>query len=197
VHLGKWSAEVKTQTQATPVAPPGAFISAFSPDLTLAAWLYAIPAQTPAPWQTAATLYKVAPPPGNAETLGSGWEIMFECKAEPGSGLARKEAITLYLGPTASPRTVVRIDTSGEVHTMTDGRILPDAIGTVKIIRRADGWAFRWPIPQEAIEAGKMIRIGAIREDALGRRWAWPRPMLPWQRFPARRAFDIGHWNQL
>ena len=58
------------------------------------------------------------------------------------------------------------------------------------------GWSARLVVPERVIESrGEMLRIGIERRDALARRSAWPRAMLPWQGSCARAAIDLSQWG--
>lgn len=198
VHLGPFDAAVPVAGQAERVMPPGASAASFLPDLTLRSWYYALPAEVPQPWSTTARLYRTPMTPERAAAGLSPWELYVQCSLVPGVGAVRKEAVTVVMGPQGSPRLVLRVTPGGE--TVRAGR---DGAETawehrVSASKRDGAWAFTMPVPVEATErAGATLHLGLARTDAVGRRSAWPRPLLPWRQLPSARAFDLRSWMQV
>lgn len=201
VNVGRWRGELAALSRPLPVQPPGLAARAFLPDWTMDDWEAGTP-RAPQ-WPTAALIQRPAAGPGD-ETVAAArrWEIFVECRFEPGAGELAREQMLVYLGPAERPVAVIRVRPGGEVeHLPLPGRadapeLLP-AASTIPISRGTDRWSFRLAIPPGAIERDGLCRVALVRIDALGRRSAWPRAMLPWQAEPGRAALDTSAWTGL
>ncbi|MCX5691355.1 MAG: hypothetical protein NTV94_16460, partial [Planctomycetota bacterium] len=196
VFLGRMSASLPVMDEAATVVPPGEFVAGFLPDLTLESWLYALERPVNDGWDTRVSLFKAAGASRGESGAGeSDWQLFVECALVPGQGRAAGEAVTVVVGPAASPSGTYRIDMSGIVQNLDLAGQLRGPWPAVKVTRTANTWAFRLPLPQAAVGSKSLMRLGIMREDALGRRNAWPRAMMPWQRLPARKLFDLSKWS--
>jgi hypothetical protein len=203
-HVGESESSLPVFNSRVPVTPPGLSISSFWIDLTMQDWMAARQARPRPEWSTAVLLHRPALPP-NAVPPGSEsrrWELLVECRAPAKIGDPQREAVRLYVGPLNQPIAVLKIDAQGVVtdalprHPMVAEELgLPP--GAVHVTREADRWTFRIALPPGSIEADGLLRLGLTRTDALGRRSAWPRPMLPSQYEPARAALDTSAWTGL
>lgn len=196
VFLGKMSASLPVMNEAAAVVPPGEFIAGLLPDLTLEAWLYALDQQPSIGWDTRVSLFKAAQSArGEPDAGDSEWQLFVECALVPGQGQSAGEAVTVVVGPAASPRAIYRVDMSGIVQNLDLSGQLRGPWPAVKVTRTSNTWSFRLPLPRAAVEGTSLLRLGIMREDALGRRSAWPRAMMPWQRLPSRKLFDLSKWS--
>lgn len=193
LHVGAWSERVVVIAGLVPASPPGGTITALLDDWTLASWLAAAPRPAILDRATGALLER-AP-------AGPGWRLLVECRtpteppeAADGAGEARyTDHVTIYLGPTAAPAAIIRVDAPrGDAGSGAAGT--PDPYSRT---RAPDRWTATVPIPEGAIETDGALRIALVRIDGAGRRSAWPRPLLPWQESPGRAAFGLGSWPDI
>jgi hypothetical protein len=190
VQVGRRTAEVPAAGAAVSVTPPGATLEGFSPDLSLQSWLYAAAEREDGAWTTTALVYKPPPRADRAAGAPPAWEVYVECRVLAGQGDAGLEAVTLAFGEGAA--NAVRVESTGKV-TRLDGTALTEAA----VATKPTSWSFRLEVPSQAIEREGRVRLGVMRTNALGRRSAWPLPLLPWQTLPSRRVFDVSGWNQV
>jgi len=209
LHAGRWTVSLPAATGRVAASPPGLALGPFLPDWTMPAWLRSQAEPARAEWATAALLHRPAPAPGDAPTppRSRRWELLVECRLVPGVGSATREGVRVYVGPASAPIAVVHIDGAGDVvrerppgdvvreEFQRDG--LAPATERIAVTRGVDRWSFRVPLPPDAVERNGLLRLGITRTDALGRRQAWPRPMLPWQGEPGRAAIDTDAWTEL
>jgi hypothetical protein len=208
-HVGRWSAEVPALARKLPVTPPGFPLGPLLKDYSMVGWQGAqsgnSAAQVGMDWATAAMLHRPAPdpsaPPSGAQSRR--WEVLVECRTSPtvtDVESLRRETVRLFFGPSARPTAIIRVDLTGTVtnETPRDPMAPPELAappGHVEVSRAVDRWSFRMLLPPGAIESDGLLRIGLTRVDAMGRRSAWPRPMLPWQQEPGRAALDTRAWR--
>lgn len=189
IHVGAWSRELPVATGTIPVEPPGVVIGAFLPDFAMADFLEN--ARPPAPretWATAALLDARTAPRGND------FELYVECRFPEGMEPGVRDAVRVYLGPTPAPRSILKIDATGAISEEARRADLVPTPPPPRVQVARDRWSFRVQIPREAIEADGTLRLGMTRTDPLGRRQAWPRPMLPWQTDPGRVMLNTKAW---
>jgi hypothetical protein len=206
-HVGTSSSLLPVLCTRIPVEPPGLSIGPLARDYTMQTWFspQGGSALTPEPeWATAVLLHR--PPPEPTAPVSSvesrRWELVVECRMTPGIlevEALRREAVRVYFGPSDRPTAILRVDLTGAV--TSELPVDPDAppelappAGRVDITRGADRWSFRLSLPPGSIERDGTVRVGIARTDALGRRSAWPRALLPWQAHPGRAALDISAW---
>jgi hypothetical protein len=198
VHLGPFVAQVPVAGEAERVLPPGASAATFFPDLTLRSWYYAMPDVVPETWGTSARLYRTPMTPERAAAGLSPWELYVQCSLVPGAGVVRKECVTVVMGPQASPRLVLRVGAGSETVRVGADGVEAAWEHPVVVVKRDSGWAFTAPVPLGATErTGAALHLGLARTDAIGRRSAWPRPILPWRRLPSGRALDLRAWTKV
>lgn len=192
-HIGSVAAVLPVQAAPTPASPPGAAMGPFLPDWTMDSFQSAEPGAIDASWASAALVHKAV----DAST-GDAWEVFVECHVPAASRHAShdasRESVTMYLGPSGAPSAVVRVSRDGAVSAT--GPLAETFPSRVEVIRAEDRWSFRLRLSERAIEEHAVIRVGLMRTDALGRRWAYPRSMLPWELEPARVALDLGAWDR-
>jgi hypothetical protein len=188
-HLGRWSRQLRVVTRPIPLLPPGLTIGPLLPDLTIQSWLEESRAGSVLPaWATVARLHS---PPATSNAPRP-FELYVECRSTADASVGNDDEVRVWIGPSQSPFAVLRVSASG---TLVD-ELLPDAPPASLPIARSDvGWSFLLPIPRGAIERDGLLRLALTRTDARGRRSAWPRPMLPWQREPGRIAVDTTAWS--
>lgn len=169
LHLSNWSRPDVLAPTPLPVPVAGRRLGPFLPDWTLLTLLAGSPPAADPAWNGAALLYRDAEAGGPAD---SGWSIYVEC-ATPGPP-DPAERVSVFLGPTVSPRAVLELRPS---------------VGTSGGAQ--ERWTARARIPAQAIEAGGVVRLALFRVDALGRRTSFPRPLLPWDSTPGRVTFRL------
>lgn len=195
-HVGSVAASLPVSSRPFPATPPGAALGPYLPDWTMADFQSAEPGAIEAAWATAALVHRSV-----ARDRADAWEVFVECRVPPAGSAAAlqpgfdpaREAATLFLGPSGAPSAVVRVSRDGTVATNGPlAHLFPDL---VEIVRSEDRWSFRLRLDAGVIEEPGVLRLGLMRTDALGRRWAYPRSMLPWELEPARVALDLAAWD--
>lgn len=191
VTMGRWRVQVPVASAPTPVQPPGLAIGPMLPDLSMRAWQYALSSPVGDPCPASALLYRAA-----ADAQGArSWMILVECQSPSTLPPARDDRVCIHVGPPGMPGGVMCVDATGEVSGRVKWTQLEGPPRVVPISRLPDRWSFSIQVPDTAIEQGGILRLGLTREDGRGHRSAWPRPMLPWQEFPARAALDLNAWD--
>jgi hypothetical protein len=187
-HAGSWEHELITASEAIAVNPPGLTIGPFLDDWSLATWTAGSGTTPASDWSTAALLHRPVGIAGESK-----WQLFVECRSVAGVGKVGSESVQVAFGPSVSPILTYRVGIDGQVtHRRTNAE---DQSFTVPVTRGRDRWSFRLDLPANVIERGDVLRIGLCREDALGRRSAWPRAMAPWQNAPARALLDLSAWR--
>lgn len=190
-HLGKWSRELRVVTRPVALRPPGLTIGPLLPDHTIHSWQEESRAiGVASAWATVARLHA---PPSPAKGPRS-FELYVECRGLSDAGSPDgDDVVRVWLGPASKPLGVLRVSAAG---TVAD-ELTPDReAASIAIARTSSGWSFHLPIPPAAIERDGLLRLALTRTDARGRRSAWPRAMLPWQREPGRIAVDTTAWSE-
>lgn len=171
--------------------PPGLRIDQLAGDWTLASMLAGAPSASAGgeSWHTRALLYR--------EPAGR-WMLYVQCGTQNNS--SSEERVRITLGAEGSPGDlVIELSPVREAIVEVGGGVLNAPAGfdpEVEIDTFPGGWSARLVVPERAIESrGDMLRIGLERHDALARRSAWPRAMLPWQGSCARAAVDLSKWG--
>ncbi|MDX2131176.1 MAG: hypothetical protein SFY69_03875 [Planctomycetota bacterium] len=206
VHLGKWSREVAVLATPAPVSPPGLTASPFVADWSLDAWRSGTARPLADGWETAALLHRPSGPEDEAvpgAIRSRRWELYVECKLVPGIGDPSREQVTIYAGPLGRPTAIVQVGIGGTQEFLPVPGLPPEAAEiappptTARVTRTQDRWTFRINLPPGSVERDGLLRLGIVRRDALSRRSAWPRPMLPWDVEPARLCVDTRAWDGL
>lgn len=192
-HLGQATAALAVSSRPLPVTPPGAAMGPYLPDWTMADFQSAAPGAIDAAWATAALVHKsVAPDRSDA------WEVFVECRVpvdiRGASADPTRESATLFFGASGAPSAVVRVSRDGTV--AATGPVSDAFPSLVEVIRADDRWSFRLRLDARVIEDRGVLRLGLMRNDAIGRRWSYPRSMLPWELEPARIALDLAAWDE-
>jgi hypothetical protein len=192
VHAGTWRTEAAIVDGAVAVRAPGFKIGPLVGDYTMASRLSGAASSLPV-LQTAAMLLPVQSTSGTPDATTKRLELLVECMAPntlPASP-DNADVVRVWIGPLGTPRAVFRVDPTGAIADEARRADLIKTPGDVRIVRTADRWSFRLPIPPECIEPSGIIRLGLTRTDATGSRAAWPRPMLPWQDEPGRLSLSL------
>jgi hypothetical protein len=195
-HLGSLRVPLPVRAAPTPATPPGVPLGPLRQDWTMRRFQ-----GEPDPrgsslgieWSAGALLHRA--PAGSP----SRWEVFVESRTpapntNPNPDATANESVTLYFGPSGAPRAVVRVSRDGAA--VASGPASTAFPTSVAIAQHADRWTFRLPVPAQVIDEGDIVRIGLTRSDALGRRWAFPHAMLPWEIEPARLAIDLAAWGR-
>lgn len=190
-HAGKFAAPLVVQARPTPALPPGVGVGPLFEDYTMTSWTRGEETRPKIEWSTTAMLHR----PAKADATRTPWELYVECRLLPGIGSLDRECVRVHLGESGKPSRVMRVNMNGEVVVEEPAHEAGGTPGKIRVLRRDGGWSFRLPLPGHIVEADGTIRIGVTRTDALGRRTAWPRAMLPWQEEPARALVDTTTWN--
>jgi len=194
VHAGTWRTDAATVQGEVPVRVPGVKCGPLVSDLTMATWISGAAPSVPA-LQTAAMLMPAQSPAEAPNAVRGRVELLVECMAPnivtSQASPAATDVVRVWIGPLGAPRAVFRIDATGVIADEARRADLVKTPGDVRIVRTADRWSFRLPIPPECIEPSGIIRLGLTRTDATGSRAAWPRPMLPWQDEPGRLSLSL------
>ncbi|MCB9847904.1 MAG: hypothetical protein H6814_05770 [Phycisphaeraceae bacterium] len=165
-----------------PVEPPGFRLGPGFATWTLDRWSAGAPEPAPPGLSFYALLHLRA-------DASASWQLHIECPTAPGADPGQ---LRIFLGPSNTPRSILRIDPAGLQQDLVNTPLERDAVA---IERTDDAWIATINIPADAIEAGGILRLGIERFDASGARATWPRPVLPWQESPGRAALDVSAWN--
>lgn len=162
------------------VVPPGLLAGPTAVDLTLATWFTGVD-------ETGDTAARIEPLPRGQARVRS-WQAVIECSGATGPD----DRVELWLGSRDRRTPMV-------VRVWSDGRA-EDSGGSplrgVTVIREQDRWLAIVPIPERAIEPGRRLRLGLLRDrGAAGPREAWPRALKPWERQPGRILLDLSAWD--
>ena len=158
------------------------------------------------------TLQAPAAPGGNAYRCGAllyrdpakRWVLYVEC-ASPDQD-QKSESLRVTLGPEgAAGDLVIRLSPGTEPEIVHEQSAPPRSpfVPDVEVESFPGGWSARLVVPERSIESGSIglgggrLRLGLEHTDSLGRRSAWPRPMLPWQGASGRAAIDLSAWGGL
>ena len=197
VRVGDWHATRAVVGEIARIRPPGLTIGPLMSDWTqqsfLAAATDASPSQMPRSVADRGFVGLLKPATDNGAGPGPGrWTLYFEIAA--GEGVDNRSEITLFFGPRAGADALsLRVLADGSLFEVHAGQSIP--AGRATVTRASDRTHLWVPVPQQAIEGGKVLRLGLVRTDAQSRRAAWPRPMLPWQTEPGRIAVDLSSWS--
>jgi hypothetical protein len=217
-HAGEWSVSLPV-ISGVRATPPGLTMAPFGPDHAMDSWQRGEVRSLRAEWTTAAILQRVpasrAGPPG--------WEVLVECRlpeglrSRSGGEAIGAERIELWFGEPGPRARGVIVHEDGRVERRPtpikiEGEfdVAPEQLRT---LRTPSGWSVRVPLPaglisnaasggvdegsaREGASARRALRMGLVRVDLLGRRSAWPRPMMPWQEQPGRALIDVAAWDE-
>ncbi|MEC9374253.1 MAG: hypothetical protein VYC34_10435 [Planctomycetota bacterium] len=167
--------------------PPGAILGPLLSTWTQQSLLDAAPTPARGDAATAALLQKSA--------QDKRWRLYVECRMPPQTDEAPSpDSVRIHIGPSHAARAVLHVNRMGFVIDETDAFGAPRAI---EIAQEADRWSFVIEIEESMIERDRTLLVGLVRDDALGRRSSWPRPLLPWASTPGRAQVDLGAWQDL
>jgi len=202
VNAGTWRGERSVIPGDVSVRPPGLEAAGFFSDWTLPSWLASagsgVEVIPPASTRTAARLEFRPSGVGDGELAenaqGAHWSLFIECAPSAGAGMDG-EFVDVWLGPAGTPAVVLRATPDGAIERI-GGRsgVYRNWSPTP---REPDRWTAMIELPDWAIGDNGTVELGIVREDACGNRWAWPRPLLPWQDEPGRLRVDLRAWNSL
>lgn len=203
VQVGGWDGYLQALGVAIPVSPPGFALGPLRAAWTLEAWSAMDDGEAVevARDRSAAVMLARGPVfeapstvvgPAPRASGRQAWTLYVEARSA-GDGTA-DDFVELWFGPHAMPSAVLRIYSDGRVVDTLAQENAGDL--SVKIVRLADRWVARLPVPTGAIEAGPMLRLGVLREDGCGSRSSWPRRMLPGQTEPGRVAVRLDAWDE-
>lgn len=187
-HVGRWGVLRTTIAEPLPVRPPGLRMGPLAPGWDLASWLSGEeprPGAGDAGWTTAALLERM---PGSS----GAWTVYVECM-RPASSANDSDSVRIWLGPLTRPSSVLRITRDGSLRDELSSESGAALIGEVR--STPDRWSFRVALPPDAIPDDGHLMIAMERLSTGGRRWSWPRPMMPWQAEPGRLRVDLSAWE--
>lgn len=200
VQVGDWGGYLPALGMAIPVSPPGFAIGPLRAQWTLASWRAMEDeqsAEVPRNQSAAVLLFK-GPASEATTTVGpvppsvgrQEWTLYVEARTvgDPGG-----DFVELWFGPYGQPSRVLRVHADGRLVDGVTGKDPPGL--SVRVVRLADRWVARMPLPPGVVEAGGLIRIGVRREDGCGLKSSWPRRMLPGQTEPGRVAVRLDAWD--
>jgi len=167
-----------------PASPPGALAAPFRHDWTMGTWLDANERRGSLPppgWETGVLV--------THDDEGR-WVALIECAA-PEDADTTGESVRLWFGPYGSPSAVLRVTPDGVV---AERGVPGDAEPQTHV--EPGRWLARVLLPPGAVAGDGTLLLGVTRTDALGRRWGWPRRVLPWLDEPGRGAIDCSAWDR-
>ncbi len=193
VEIGRLAVALETLPAGVPVRPPGLRMGPGFLAWTLDSWTEGRPRPAPAGLSIDALLHR-----RGDGAPGGRWQIYVECPVEPGAppgepAAGSRACVRILLGPTPAPIASLRLTESGALVDEVSGATL----APVFFERRADRFVAIVAIPERAIGADGLLRIGMERIDTPGGRATWPRPEMPWDAGPGRAALDLAEWKGL
>lgn len=205
VRVGRWSTYLSSIGVIIPVAPPGFALGPLRCAWTLEAWTAMDEGKDAGPRadRTSAAMLARARLPSRGvpaaigprlPDVGETWHLYFEARTPGGVWAnAGDDRVEFWFGPFGDPTGAVRVYADGRVVDVRTGRNVSEH--SVEIIRLADRWVVRFPIPDRMIESDGVLRLAVTREDPCGQRTSWPRRMLPGQAEPGRVAVQTRSWD--
>lgn len=176
LHLSSWARPEPIASLPIAVPDQGLRVGPLLPDWTLTSLLAGSPAPADAAHTTAALVFK----DNDTSRSPSGWSIFIEC-AVPVSGeanpVSRDDRVLLFFGAASTASPAIECRPAAQSSSTS-----PAAPGR---------WTANVPIPSSAIDSQGVLRLGILRLDPLGRRSAFPRPLLPWDTAPGRVALRL------
>lgn len=188
-QVGESSIRLRVLAAPAPARPPGARLGPLSPVLTMRRWLTGIEASPEANWATGGLLMK--------DPAREAWRVYIECRLPPellDSERPPDDLVRVWLGPSGDPTRILRVRADGRVN---DELAFEDFSDAAVVRRERDRWTAMLPIPEDAIDEDRVLRIALERLDASGGRATWPRALLPWRDEPGRIAIDLTAWGEL
>lgn len=171
MHVGDWVRPAALADRPVPAPPSGLRLGPFFPDWTCGDLLAGVQPQPDASGLTAALLFRSG---------GASWTLFVECHARDGA-VSAEDRLSVFFGPLGPQSEAVTIS--------PDGSVSPAAFaGAASVVSEKGRWVVQLKVPAELIEADGTLRLAMTRSDRRGRRWAYPRPMLPWDDQPGRLA---------
>ncbi len=201
VRVGDWHAKRAVRGTISRIGPPGYTIDQLMSDWNQQSFLTAATGaslpELPLSAANRGFVGQLKPATDNGAGVAPGrWVIYFEIERADAVGGAKEDRseLTLFFGPRAGTGSLaLRVLADGSLFEVHAGQAIPAGRATVtKTFDRTHLWV---PVPQQAIEGGKVLRLGLVRTDGNGHRAAFPRPMLPWQTEPGRVAVDLSTWS--
>ncbi|MEK6701999.1 MAG: hypothetical protein AABZ53_07040 [Planctomycetota bacterium] len=185
LQLGDWTRSLTMQGSLVRAEPPGLLLGPLEADHAQATFAMGLGVgegggRAPA----AVSLIRGASATAIGRKAGEGWRLHVEFAGLPGelvSIAAGTPTLRVWTGAPGRGRALVTVPTS-------------DLAGPPSDVTR--GWAAEVPIALETSGDGVLL-IGIDFTDAIGRHYAWPRPMFPWQSEPSRAAIDLSAWDGL
>lgn len=171
-----------------PLTPPGATVGPVFADYSMAAWLDADTARRIATLASDRVSGLLSRTPGDGQTAQ--WHLFLRFL-----GTSTDKA-RLWIGPSGRARGVVTIGADGSLDLQRFDRSGAPLGDPSPVATAGDGPDARVELilPSGSIEPDGTLHLALECVDATGNRWAWPRPMLPWQIEPARRVLDTTAW---
>jgi len=173
VRADGWSRPVVLLAEPVACRPPGLLAGPMWPQWSGPTWQASTP-EIPAASESAIVLVQ-------RSAAGDGWEAYIECRT---IGAPRPEdAVRVWVGPYGAPSGVIEV------------RARDGAARSVRVME--DRWSALTSIPQSWIPPDEQLRVGVERVTPDGRRFSWPRPLMPEQKEPARAVVDLRTWGSM
>jgi hypothetical protein len=175
IHIGDWSRPAAIADRPVPAPSSGVRLGPFVPDWTCGDLLAGVQPPPDAAGLTAALLFRS---PGQASP--DAWTLYVECHAGDGA-VSEEDRLSVFLGPLGPGAEAITVS--------PDGAVVPGGYAKdVSVVTENGRWVVQLKIPSDLIESDGTLRLAMTRSDRRGRRWAYPRPMLPWEDQPGRVA---------
>ncbi len=173
VRADGWSKPVVLLAAALACPPPGLVAGPMWPQWAQPTWLVGR-SEAPLAQEAAIVLLQ-------RTSKGAGWEAYIECRTigapEP------EDMVRLWFGPFGAPAGTI------------EARVRDGGAKSVRIME--DRWSALVPIPGGFLPPDGQLRVGFERVTGDGRRFSWPRPLMPAQKEPARAVVDLRSWGSL
>ncbi len=190
VRLSGWAERLGVVARPLKVEPPGLSLGPLVAEWTHVSWLAGAPLMQAGPAIGVGVLQR--------STSGTAWEVVVECRwpqsdTDAGPMDAESDRVVLWCGPYRQSRIAIEIAPDGQVSYPLGAGVRARAA----CVREPGRWVALIEIPRAAFEPDGGLLLGLERRDPSGRRWSWPRPMMPGQSEPGRAAIDVSTWGSL
>ncbi len=166
-----------------PLEPPGETIGPVWADHSMATLLLADPKTRAARLARSGLAGRIT-----KTATGGRWAVFLRVES-PGT-------IRVWIGPAGHAAGVISVEVEGGLDLQRFERT-GDRLGDPAVVRETDARGItrlEITLPDGSVEPDGTLHIGLEFERGSGVRWAWPRPMLPWQIEPGRRVLDTKAW---
>ncbi|MAY73753.1 MAG: hypothetical protein CMJ31_03335 [Phycisphaerae bacterium] len=200
VSVGPWGGSRGYVSGAAPARPPGLRLGLPERDDDMRSWWRRASspdrAATTPTTNLAARIERRSMPDGRGNRRGAEvWALTIECPRDA-TVRAEDDGVEIWLGPRGASSLAFRVSSNGAIEALDGFDARGRLAAYTPAARSAGSWLVVVELPAWALDEPDRTRIGLTRTTG-GQRYAWPRPMLPWQDEPGRAWIDLSQWGSL